>query len=44
MGKLEAAHAVRANLLLNTGPLGSGAIPPVDVATLREVGTRLRRA
>ena len=30
------------NLLLNTGPLPDGSIHPEDVATLREVGRRLR--
>ena len=33
----RAAHW-KANLLLNTGPLGDGAIHPEDVKTLREVG------
>lgn len=32
-----------ANLLLNTGPLPDGSIDRQDVATLREVGKRLRR-
>ena len=38
------AHAadLNANLLLNTGPLPDGSIYPADVATLREVGKRLR--
>ena len=31
-----------ANLLLNAGPLGDGSIDPGDVATLRELGKRLR--
>jgi len=39
---LEDADAVDANLLLNVGPLGDGSIDPQDVATLREVGRRLR--
>jgi alpha-L-fucosidase len=30
------------NLLLNTGPLPDGSIHPEDVATLREVGQRIR--
>ena len=36
-----AAHG-KANLLLNTGPLGDGSIHPADVKTLREVGRRIR--
>jgi alpha-L-fucosidase len=44
MKMLEAARAGRANLLLNTGPWGDGAIHPEDVATLKEVGRRLRAA
>ena len=32
----------KANLLLNTGPLGDGSIPEVDVRTLAEVGRRIR--
>ena len=32
----------KANLLLNSGPLGDGALPPEDDSTLREVGRRLR--
>ena len=31
-----------ANLLLNTGPLPDGSIPPEDVRTLREFGRRVR--
>jgi len=42
MKMLEEAASRRANLLLNTGPLGDGSIHPDDVATLREVGRRLR--
>jgi len=36
------ARAQNCNLLLNTGPLGDGSIHPEDVATLREVGRRIR--
>jgi len=43
MKSLEEAEQLNANLLLNTGPLPDGSIHPVDVATLREVGKRLRR-
>ncbi len=43
MRMLEEAAKLNANLLLNTGPLPDGAIHPEDVATLREVGKRLRR-
>jgi alpha-L-fucosidase len=39
---LENASKAGANLLLNTGPLASGAIPQEDIDTLREVGKRLR--
>ena len=39
----HAAHQ-KANLLLNTGPLPDGAIHPADVATLTEVGKRIRAA
>ncbi len=40
--RLGAASAARCNLLMNTGPLPEGGIHPDDVATLREVGRRLR--
>jgi len=43
MGMLADAAAQKANLLLNTGPLGDGSIHPEDVETLREVGMRIRR-
>jgi alpha-L-fucosidase len=43
MKMLERAAAQRANLLLNTGPLGDGSIHSGDAATLREVGRRLKR-
>lgn len=43
MEMLAHAAKVNANLLLNTGPLADGSIHPEDVATLREVGRRLRR-
>jgi alpha-L-fucosidase len=42
MAELEAAASLKANLLLNTGPLGDGSIHPEDVSTLREVGKRIR--
>jgi alpha-L-fucosidase len=42
MEQLDAAAAIPANLLLNTGPKGDGSIPEEDVATLREVGQRLQ--
>jgi alpha-L-fucosidase len=38
MQQLAEAGRIGANLLLNTGPKGSGAIPADDVETLREVG------
>lgn len=44
MQMLANAEQQGANLLLNTGPLPDGSIPPADVKTLREVGRRLRRA
>ncbi len=40
---LDYAAGLPANLLLNSGPYGSGAIPPEDVATLRAVGEALRK-
>ena len=43
MAMLADAEASRCNLLLNTGPLPAGGIDPVDAATLREVGERIRR-
>jgi alpha-L-fucosidase len=39
---LSSAQERGFNLLLNTGPLPGGGIHPEDVATLREVGRRLR--
>ena len=42
MKMLAIAAEKNANLLLNTGPLPDGSIHPEDVATLREVGRRLR--
>jgi alpha-L-fucosidase len=42
MEQLKTAARIPANLLLNTGPRGDGSIPEEDVATLREVGRRLR--
>ena len=44
MEMLAHAEAQGCNLLLNTGPLPDGSIHPEDVATLREVGRRLRQA
>jgi len=43
MKMLANASDQNANLLLNTGPLPDGSIHLEDVATLREVGRRLRR-
>ncbi len=42
MQMLADAREQNANVLLNTGPLGDGSIYPDDVATLREVGRRIR--
>ncbi|MEZ5397185.1 MAG: alpha-L-fucosidase [Bryobacterales bacterium] len=42
MAMLEHCQKYSANLLLNSGPLPDGSIHPDDVATLREVGRRLR--
>jgi len=42
MEMLERAKGMKANLLLNTGPLPDGSIHPDDVKTLREVGRRLK--
>jgi len=42
MEMLAFAAESDANLLLNTGPLADGRIHPDDIATLREVGRRLR--
>lgn len=42
MAMLAQAEGQNCNLLLNTGPLPDGSIHPEDVATLREVGRRLR--
>jgi alpha-L-fucosidase len=41
--KLAEAARAKANLLINTGPLGDGSIHPEDVASLREVGARIRK-
>ena len=43
MGMLDHAAKYSANLLLNTGPLPDGSIPPEDVATLQAVGKKLAR-
>ena len=42
MQMLERAKKLNANLLLNSGPLPDGSIPKEDIATLIEVGKRLR--
>ncbi|HSW44617.1 MAG TPA: alpha-L-fucosidase [Phycisphaerae bacterium] len=42
MDMLSYASSRNANLLLNSGPLPDGSIPPEDVATLSAVGGRLR--
>jgi alpha-L-fucosidase len=42
MEMLANAKEANANLLLNSGPLASGAIPEEDIVTLREVGKRSR--
>lgn len=42
MEMLAEAKAIDANLLLNVGPLPDGSIHPDDVATLKEVGRRLK--
>ena len=42
LAMLDAAASQNCNLLLNTGPLPDGSIHPEDVATLREVGRRLK--
>lgn len=41
--KLVAARAANANLLLNTGPLPDGSIPPQHARVLREIGERIRK-
>ncbi len=43
MEKLRAAGEMKANLLLNTGPLPDGSIHPEDLATLAEMGRRIRK-
>jgi alpha-L-fucosidase len=40
--RLAQALGQNCNLLMNTGPLPDGAIHPVDVATLKTVGRRIR--
>jgi alpha-L-fucosidase len=42
MKTLDYCRSLNGNLLLNTGPLPDGSIHPEDVATLREVGRRLK--
>lgn len=39
---LAEARRDNCNLLINAGPLGDGSIHPADVATLREVGRRIK--
>jgi alpha-L-fucosidase len=41
--KLAAARAANANLLLNTGPMPDGSIPPQHAKVLREIGERIRK-
>jgi alpha-L-fucosidase len=40
---LDYAAGIPANLLLNSGPYGNGAIPPEDLETLRAVGEQLAK-
>lgn len=42
MAMLADAEASNCNLLLNTGPLPDGGVDPIDEATLREVGRRIK--
>ena len=42
MQTLDYVRSINGNLLLNTGPLPDGSIHAEDVATLREVGRRLK--
>jgi len=42
MGHLQKAADLGANLLLNIGPRGDGSVHPADLATLREVGKRIK--
>lgn len=42
LARLGAALTGRCNLLMNTGPMTEGDIHPDDIATLREVGRRIR--
>jgi alpha-L-fucosidase len=41
--KLVAARQGHANLLLNSGPMGDGSIPPEHARVLRALGDRIRR-
>jgi alpha-L-fucosidase len=41
--KLAAARAANANLLLNTGPMPDGSVPPQHAKVLREIGERIRQ-
>jgi alpha-L-fucosidase len=43
MEMLQNAANIKANLLLNTGPLPDGSIHPDDADTLEEVGRRMKR-
>jgi alpha-L-fucosidase len=43
MQELRQAAGLGANLLLNIGPLPDGSVHPDDLATLREVGLRLKK-
>ena len=43
MEMLAGTKEMKANLLLNIGPLPDGSVFPDDIATLREVGKRLKK-
>ena len=43
MENFDVAEKYNANLLLNTAPLPDGSIDKQDVATLRQVGRRLKK-
>ncbi len=42
MSMLAHTDSMKANLLLNIGPLPDGTVFPDDVTTLRDVGKRLK--
>jgi len=42
--KLVSARRIPANLLLNSGPMPNGAIPPTHADVLREMGRRIRES